>query len=102
MTKHEPTRAAVREVLADAQRRGLLGSLDLDLAILGAQPEGYARYRRAVRAEFAMIDDPLYRAGRRRMCLEYLARESIFLTESLRLRFEACARVNLQAELAAL
>ncbi len=76
--------------------------LDLDLAVLGADPTGYGRYRRALRAEFAMVDDDLYKAGRRRMCLTYLSREAIFLTKPLRERFEAHARANLQAELVTL
>ena len=76
--------------------------LDLHLSFLGADQANYDRYREAVRAEYAWVPDALYRAGRRRMCLGYLARPRMFLTTMMRRRFEERARANLQAELAAL
>ena len=78
------------------------GFLDLDMAVFGAEPTVYERYRQAVRTEFSWVADTLYRAGRRRMCLAFLARPQIYFTDLMRRRYEDRARANLEAELAML
>ncbi len=75
---------------------------DADLAILGATPTAYAAYVEAVRSEYDHVDDDTWRSGRADVLAEFLARERIFNTATGIDRWEASARVNLQAELDAL
>lgn len=73
--------------------------LDADLAVLGAQPDDYESYRRAIRQEFANVPAFVFRRSRARFLRSMLARPGIFQTPTCRLRFEAQARRNLQDEL---
>ena len=72
--------------------------LDLDLSILGAERPAYAAYARAIRSEYAIVPDMLYRPGRRRVLAEFLARPRIYATPRLRDLWEAAARSNLEWE----
>lgn len=73
--------------------------LDADLAILAAPPERYARYVAGVRAEYAWVPEPDFRAGRAQVLRDLASRERIFRTAYARARWEDAARVNLAAEL---
>jgi predicted metal-dependent HD superfamily phosphohydrolase len=75
--------------------------LDLDLAILAAPPVLYRAYAQAIRREHVHVPDALYRAGRRRVLEEFLARERIYRTK-LRALWEEPARANLAGEMAEL
>jgi predicted metal-dependent HD superfamily phosphohydrolase len=72
---------------------------DADLAVLGSVPPGYDSYRRAVRAEYAAVDDESWRIGRSRVLHQLLDREHIFATETGRRLWERSARANLTSEL---
>jgi predicted metal-dependent HD superfamily phosphohydrolase len=72
--------------------------LDLDLSILGAERPAYAAYAHAIRREYAIVPDMLYRPGRRRVLAEFLARPRIYATPCLRDLWEAPARANLEWE----
>lgn len=72
--------------------------LDLDLSVLGAERAAYAAYARAIRSEYAIVPDDLYRPGRRRVLAEFLARPRIYATPRLRDLWEVTARSNLQWE----
>lgn len=76
--------------------------LDLDLSILGADPETYDRYRRAIRAEYRWVPMLLYRRERRRVLERFLARPRIYFTEEVFASRESPARRNLEAEIASL
>jgi predicted metal-dependent HD superfamily phosphohydrolase len=76
--------------------------LDLDLSILGAEHAVYAAYAAAIRREYAVVPDIVYRPGRRRVLAEFLARPRIYATPRLYEAWEAAARANLQWESAAL
>lgn len=76
--------------------------LDLDLCVLGAGAEDYARYARSVRAEYAAVPDAAWRAGRPAVLRRFLAREAIYQTVYFHSRLEARARENMAAEIAAL
>lgn len=71
---------------------------DADLAILAAPPERYGDYTAGVRAEYADVPDPDFRAGRRRILQDLLAKPTLFHTPMARDRWEAKARANVQAE----
>lgn len=76
--------------------------LDADLAILGADPAGYERYRLAVRAEYAHVTDADWRVGRAAVLRSLLAREPLYRTAAARDRWAVLARRNLVGELAGL
>lgn len=73
--------------------------LDADLAILGAPPRIYDRYRVAIRREYCAVPANAFLAGRAGFVRSMLARPTIFCTDYGRRRFEICARSNLQREL---
>jgi predicted metal-dependent HD superfamily phosphohydrolase len=88
---HEPDGDPDRSVLIDA-----------DLAVLGSEPAAYQAYATGVRVEYAHLDDDAWRQGRAEVLRRLLARQPLFATEPGRRRWEARARANLAAELAAL
>lgn len=69
--------------------------LDVDLSILGRNPDEFAVYDRAIRQEFLWVPEETYRAGRAAVLSRFLARPVIFHTEFFRSRFEKRARWNL-------
>jgi predicted metal-dependent HD superfamily phosphohydrolase len=75
---------------------------DADLAILAADERGYAEYAAAVRREYAHVPDGAFRAGRARILRAILDLPSIYRLPPLRSSWEAKARANVTAELAAL
>ena len=72
--------------------------VDLDLSILGAERPAYAAYAQAIRREYAVVPNLLYRPGRRRVLAEFLARPRIYATPHLRDLWEDAARANLEWE----
>jgi predicted metal-dependent HD superfamily phosphohydrolase len=76
--------------------------VSIDLAILGATPEAYDAYARAVREEYAHLSDDTWRRGRAKVLQNFLDTTVIYPDASLRDRFEAPARANLAREIAAL
>ncbi|MFJ7216892.1 HD domain-containing protein [Amycolatopsis sp. NPDC098790] len=72
--------------------------LDADLAVLGAQPDRYAAYARAVREEYAKYTDEVWREGRIAVLEGMLARR-LYRSEAARARWATAAEKNLTAEL---
>jgi predicted metal-dependent HD superfamily phosphohydrolase len=91
---------STREHAAEAGDAALLS--DIDLSVLGADEEGYARFERGVAEEFAWVDPEQYRVARRRVLERFAARERIFQTKEMRERFEDRARENLLRAIAEL
>ena len=73
---------------------------DADLSVLGGEPEPYARYVAAVRADYAHIGDADFAAGRAAVVRQLLALDPLFSTERARQLWQEAARRNLEAELA--
>lgn len=73
--------------------------LDCDMAILGAEPEAFAAYDRAIAEEYRAVPRWLYRRKRRAFFRGLLDRERIFLSDFFLDRLEAAARRNLRAML---
>ena len=73
--------------------------LDMDLSILGAAPDAFDAYERAVRREYAWVEEPMWRAGRGAVLNSFLTRPHIFHTEEFRQRFEPQARLNMARSL---
>lgn len=71
--------------------------VDIDLAILGAEPTRFAEYDQQVRAEYRWVPGWLYRRKRKEVLAGFLARPAIYGTERFRERLEARARENLKS-----
>lgn len=69
--------------------------IDVDLAILGAEPARFAEYEQQVRAEYASVPVELYRQKRGELLARFLERAAIYRTTELHTRLEERARMNL-------
>ena len=76
--------------------------LDADLAVLGSEPAAYAAYATGVRVEYGHLTDDIWRSGRVSVLRRLLDRRSLYGSAPAREWWEARARANLTAELAAL
>jgi predicted metal-dependent HD superfamily phosphohydrolase len=76
--------------------------LDADLSILGAAPEVFDAYERAVREEYAAVDEAAYRVGRMRVLRAMVDRPTLYASERGRALWEASARRNVTRSLARL
>ena len=75
---------------------------DADLAILASPPQRYADYAAGVRAEYAHVPEPAFRAGRRQILQGFLDRPRIYRTPAAYDAWEATARTQVAAEVRAL
>jgi predicted metal-dependent HD superfamily phosphohydrolase len=75
---------------------------DADLAVLASTPARYAEYAADVRQEYGHLSDEEWRVGRGDLLRSLLDRDRLFHTPTGTARWEASARVNLEAELAGL
>ena len=76
--------------------------VDIDLAILGAPARRFDESSRQVRAEYAHVPEEEFRAGRRRILQDFLARPQLFATDAMRRKFDQQARRNLSRAVAQL
>jgi predicted metal-dependent HD superfamily phosphohydrolase len=81
--------------LSKEEGEDLAHFLDLDLAILGADPARYAEYEAQIRREYADIPEDTYRPARAAILQRFLRREPIYFTDWGRAKFEAQAHANL-------
>jgi predicted metal-dependent HD superfamily phosphohydrolase len=75
--------------------------VDIDLGILGANPQRFDEYEQQVRKEYTHVPGFLYRSARRKVLNQFLSRRQIYSTDHFR-QFEQQARENLARSLAAL
>lgn len=69
---------------------------DIDLSILGQEPEVFDEYERQIFAEYTGVYTPTdFRRGMARLLEEFLKRERIYFTPRFAKRFESRARENL-------
>ncbi len=73
--------------------------LDIDLSILGTEPEVFEAYEEAIRKEYAFVPPADYCRGRSAILRNFLARDRLYFTAHFRDRLEAQARVNLRRSL---
>ncbi len=76
--------------------------VDVDLAILGADPERFDESDRQIRTEYAHMADGPYREGRKAILSGFLGRPRLYGTEPFHAALDARARVNLARALARL
>ena len=74
--------------------------IDIDLSILGSQPEDYDAYQAAVRSEYSSVPDAEFSAGRRSILQSFLS-DRIYATEFFS-QLEEQARSKIKGELGAL
>jgi pantetheine-phosphate adenylyltransferase len=73
--------------------------MDIDLAILGAEPEKYYVYRCNIRLEYSHVTDAEFKKGRREFVQKMLDRPQIYWSDYFNNKYEDKARKNLYAEL---
>lgn len=73
--------------------------VDIDLSILGTEPEIYAQFERAIRREYWWVPRSRYVAGRGKVLAGFLERATIYQHDTFYKRYEAQARVNIAAAL---
>lgn len=71
--------------------------VDIDLAILGAEPARFAEYEQQIRDEYQHVPQAVFALKRREVLQSFLDREHLYATPTYRARFEAKARANLLA-----
>lgn len=76
--------------------------VDIDLSILGANPQRFAEYEAQVRREYSFVPGEMFRQGRAAILRTFLDRPSIYSTDLFRDLLEAQARANLTSSIAAL
>ncbi|MDR0212428.1 MAG: N-methyl-D-aspartate receptor NMDAR2C subunit [Comamonas sp.] len=96
---HELIMATRHEALPEHGDARLL--VDIDLAILGADPERFAEYDAQVRAEYAWVPWPIYGIKRKQVLQGFLQRSAIYATPYFHARLEQQAHANLHRSLAA-
>lgn len=69
--------------------------LDVDLSILGADEEAFARYEQGIRDEYVWVSEDVYRVKRAEVLRSFMEREHVFETPVFRSTFETMARANL-------
>jgi predicted metal-dependent HD superfamily phosphohydrolase len=89
----------VPDGLNDAQRRDCALFLDMDLSILGSEPDVFAAYEEAVRREYGWVPDALWREGRKKVLQGFLDRPAIYMSPQFHANHEAAARANLTRSL---
>jgi predicted metal-dependent HD superfamily phosphohydrolase len=73
--------------------------LDMDLRILGSEPDEYEQYASQIRAEYQQIPESLYQPGRIQVLRRLLSRPRLYGTEIFFQTYEAKARQNVAEEI---
>jgi predicted metal-dependent HD superfamily phosphohydrolase len=73
--------------------------VDVDLAILGAEPARFDDYERQIRQEYFDVPFPLFCEKRRAILAQFLARPQLYSSEFFRSALETKARENLARSL---
>uniref|UniRef100_A0A1B6L420 Uncharacterized protein n=1 Tax=Graphocephala atropunctata TaxID=36148 RepID=A0A1B6L420_9HEMI len=72
--------------------------LDLDMVVLGSEPEQYIIYANKVKEEYHFLPQPVYNDLRVKVLQNFLQIPNIFATKEFREKYEAQARSNIQKE----
>jgi predicted metal-dependent HD superfamily phosphohydrolase len=76
--------------------------VDVDLSILGREPDVFWRYEENIRKEYAWVPENVFRQKRIEILRGFLDRQYIYYHENYRELFEEKARANLQQAIARL
>jgi predicted metal-dependent HD superfamily phosphohydrolase len=91
------TRHDIEVTGADAQLM-----IDIDLSILGWEPDVFWRYEENIRKEYAWVSENIFRQKRIEILHGFLDRQHIYYREKYREMFEEQARTNLKQAIAKL
>ena len=100
-----PLASKVTQLILDTSHRGKPQSndgrliCDIDLSILGSDPESYRAYAEAIRKEYSWVSPADYTLGRSKVLQNFLKRESLYSLPYFEKKYDQQARVNLQQEL---
>ncbi len=70
--------------------------VDVDLSILGAEPDRFDEYEKQIREEYSWVPEILFRSRRREILKAFLDRPSIYSTRVFVEAYESQARENLE------
>lgn len=73
--------------------------MDVDLAILGYNPEEYYEYTENIRKEYTIYPDFMYNSGRKKIMLQLFQLKDIYKTTYFQAKYEKQARINIKNEL---
>lgn len=76
--------------------------LDVDLAVLATSREAYTGYTHAIREEYKIYPNFLYKKGRKKVLQHFLEKKQIYFTKEFQAQHETDARENLKWEIAML
>ncbi|MEJ2622054.1 MAG: N-methyl-D-aspartate receptor NMDAR2C subunit [Candidatus Thiodiazotropha sp.] len=76
--------------------------VDIDLSILGSEPDRFNEYERQVREEYSFVPDSIFHEKRREVLSRFLNRNQIYATPELWGQFEVRARENIKGSIEAL
>jgi len=71
---------------------------DIDLSVLGSEPDKYRRYAENIRNEYSWVETAEYSEARARVLTNFLNRDNLFQTPYAIAKWEAQARINLEQE----
>jgi predicted metal-dependent HD superfamily phosphohydrolase len=75
---------------------------DIDLSILGRDPDAFDQFEGRIRREYAWVPESVYRRSRAEVLAGFLRRRFIYETKKFRDQYETSARANLQRTIATL
>ena len=75
---------------------------DLDLSILGENPDKYKEYSKQIREQYSQYSDEEFGKARKELLLSFAQTPVIYNTEYFRRKYENQARVNLLNEISKL
>jgi predicted metal-dependent HD superfamily phosphohydrolase len=97
----EIAKRVVSAILATCHQEEVSGNdaqllVDVDLSILGRDPEVFWWYEENIRKEYAWVPEDVFRRERVKILSDFLDRKHIYYHGEYRERFEAKARANLE------
>lgn len=76
--------------------------VDVDLSILGREPQRFDEYENQIRQEYGWVSDEAFIAGRTAVLESFLSRKNIYSTEMFQSKYERQARENLKRSISKL
>lgn len=76
--------------------------VDVDLSILGREPQRFDEYENQIRQEYGWVSDEAFIAGRTAVLESFLSRRNIYSTEMFQSKYERQARENLKRSISRL